>query len=374
MEDELYVITDVNGNYYRLDNEKQLVAAADRSDAELLSYPDAVERIGNGRKAHFYSIVPFAGNESNKGSKTTFLSYELDEIDWMEYLNHFLHVNTSMKAYEDELRQSLSDVDMEICDILHCVELRELTDSQSLDLMDQLRDCRERRRQVKDRMYEVEWFQKAFGYNDINSKVKESIKQINRLETRTYKPRKLMELFDGNLKVRKQRKRFIKEMEDEMEYQETEVVEVNQEEEEVYMTRERKETVFDDKQNNWLEFAKEQMLFFGNVRQYMVNLELDIERLDREIEEILIQIENATCNVTQGYKVFKSLKDLRVERREKGKEFQCLETLAGCFDCISMEESFRYSVGAITEIMTPTDRKREETIVEMPHAEEGMAG
>ena len=38
---------------------------------------------------------------------------------------------------------------------------------------------------------------------------------------------------------------------------------------------------------------------------------------DDEIEDILLETEGANCNVAQGYKVFKRLKDLRLEKKAK---------------------------------------------------------
>lgn len=97
----------------------------------------------------------------------------------------------------------------------------------------------------------------------------------------------------------------------------------------------------------------------------MTNLRLDLERMDEKIEEILTQIESASCNVTQGYKVYKELKDLRVMRRQKDKELQCLEEMVSCFDCSSMEQAFRYSVGVITGIMAPAEEKETEETEEI---------
>ena len=49
----------------------------------------------------------------------------------------------------------------------------------------------------------------------------------------------------------------------------------------------------------------------------MTNLRVDIAEIDDEIESILIETEDANCNVAQGYKVFKRLKELRLERKSK---------------------------------------------------------
>lgn len=385
----LYYIMDGCGNYYRLNNKEQLVVAESREDAEVFSFFDANQRIGGGKKAYFYNAIPV--DEDDKAEKElekafglaepereictkvqpqktvetdykekNIDTYDLSELDWSEYLSHFTYISKMIKKYHDELNQKLSDVDTEISDIMHYVELHELDDEQSIHTVELLHECRERRREVKDEMYRAECFKKALGDSTILAKVKESIKQLEKLKTRKYVPRKLTDLFENGI------------------HKETrcEVTVSNHLQEEVteFMERVRVETIFDEKENDWMSFAKEQMLFFGNARQYMINLELELERIDLEIENILFQIEDASCNVTQGYKVFKSLKDLRVERRKKAKELQCLEVITHGFDCAAMENAFKYSVGAITEIMEPIQEKNEEEVKEVRDNTTELAG
>lgn len=78
------------------------------------------------------------------------------------------------------------------------------------------------------------------------------------------------------------------------------------------MAEERNYTPFDGKENDWLSFARQQSEFYRNAGQYITNLQIDIKEIDTEIENILLEIEDANCNVAQGYKVFKRLKELRL--------------------------------------------------------------
>ena len=116
------------------------------------------------------------------------------------------------------------------------------------------------------------------------------------------------------------------------------------------MERERIDTVFDGRANDWLSFARKQKEFYDNACQHMINLEIDIHAIDAMIEEVLVRIEDANFNVTQGYKVFKELKDLRNEKKEKLKELDALRALTACFDCSSMSEALEYSVQEMEEI------------------------
>ena len=83
------------------------------------------------------------------------------------------------------------------------------------------------------------------------------------------------------------------------------------------MAEERSYTPFDGKENDWLSFARQQAEFYRNAGHYITNLQIDIKEIDSEIENILLETEDANCNVTQGYKVFKRLKELRLEKKAR---------------------------------------------------------
>lgn len=83
------------------------------------------------------------------------------------------------------------------------------------------------------------------------------------------------------------------------------------------MAEERNYTPFDGRENNWVSFARQQAEFYRNAGQYITNLQIDIKEIDADIENILMETEDANCNVSQGYKIFKRLKELRLERKQK---------------------------------------------------------
>ena len=83
------------------------------------------------------------------------------------------------------------------------------------------------------------------------------------------------------------------------------------------MSEIRRETVFDTKKMDWLQFAKDQIEFYKNAEQHIVNLQIDINDIDMKIENTLKQIEEGSFSAVQGYLAFKKLRDLRNERKEK---------------------------------------------------------
>ena len=65
---------------------------------------------------------------------------------------------------------------------------------------------------------------------------------------------------------------------------------------------------------------------------------MDMEEIDNAIWELMQEIEVSNCNVTQGYRLFKRLKDLRLERKQKEKELECLYILTEHFDVSALAE------------------------------------
>ena len=144
------------------------------------------------------------------------------------------------------------------------------------------------------------------------------------------------------------------------------------------MAEERSYTPFDGKENDWLSFARQQAEFYRNARHYITNLQIDIKEIDAEIENILLETEDANCNVAQGYKVFKRLKELRLEKKAKTKELNCLYALTDYIDCESLADTCEDNLAEIEDIMEvpehskilSVDNGREENM----HTVEDMVG
>lgn len=395
----LYYIMDYSGNYYRTNHEDQLVAVACEQDATVFTFAQANSRISVGKKAAFYCMVPVddgIDEVSETESETVRLeeepdenimeeqenietdeyispvkeltydevtdqieknvsSYDLSEMDWAGYLTHFTYLVAGLKDYRDDLAKKHSDIDQKICDILHYIELCETNNEEAIDLVELLRVCRENRRDIKDELQRIEYFQNNLGTNANAAKAKQALKCIKGLETRKYKPRKYDELFENCiLKDKRLQRDDIYETESSNESRKQKFnVEHTYEDEggERTMIEKRKYTPFDGKENDWLSFANQQAEFYRNAGQYIRNLQIDINEIDDEIEDILLETEDANCNVAQGYKVFKRLKELRLERKAKSKELDCLCALTDYIDCDALADTCESNLTEVEEIM-----------------------
>ena len=282
-------------------------------------------------------------------------SYDLSEIDWAEYLTHFTYLVEGLKDYREQLAKKHSDIEQKICDILHYIELCETNEEEAIDLVELLRVCRENRRDIKDELQRIEYFQNNFGTNMNVAKAKQALKCIKGLETRKYRPRKYDELFENCiLKDKRLQRADIRQMEPGYEIQKQRfVVEPVQKDEggEETMLEERNSTPFDGKENDWLSYARQQAEFYRNAGQYITNLQMDIREIDEEIEETLLEAEDTNCNVTQGYKVFKRLKELRLERKSKSMELDCLYALTDYMDCDALADTCEANLAEVEGIM-----------------------
>ena len=371
--DSLYYIMDYSGHYYRTNQAEQLVAAAGEQEATVFTLAQANRHIGVGKKASFYCMVPIEEqtesitdevvspikeltyDEVTEPVEKKVASYDPSEMDWAEYLTHFTYLVEGLKDYKEELTKKHSDIDQKICDVLHYIELCETDENEAADLVELLRVCRENRRDIKDELQRIEYFQNNFGTNANVTKAKQALKCIKGLETRKYKPRKYEELFENCiLKDRRLQRDDISEAipgssDKKQRYSEEPTFEEKDGED--TMTEGRSYTPFDGKENDWLSFARQQAEFYRNAGQYITNLQMDMKEIDAEIEDILLETEDANCNVAQGYKIFKRLKELRLEKKAKNQELNCLYALTDYIDCQSLADVCEDNLAEVERII-----------------------
>ena len=361
-------IVDASGNYYRTNKNNQLVVASNKEEASVFTMFEANQRIGGGKKSSFYFTIPVENTTETEEDRTqitneyktnylsitknnvdnSFEKVDIENIHWLNYLLQFCHMASTVGKRSDELANELSEVDKKICDIMHLIELYDLTQEEELHTVELLKEIRQRRREIKDEISCLEYFRTSLGTEENVTEAKNTIKQIQKMSYRVYRPRVMTELFEG-MEGRETGKDtyFILKNQLEKNNSESTMNELKGEEDMEYTI---KETIYDNKRNDWMMFAREQLDFYKNIPQYMVNLKLEIEAIDSEIEETLLQTEDANYNVAQGYKVFKELKDLRNERKEKQKELNCLQVIVEGMNCKVMQEMYESSVSKMEDI------------------------
>lgn len=333
--DRKYCIVDNMGNYYTVNEYDALVEAKSEESAMWFDILEANKRINNSGMSKMLRTVPAKKNFCQK--KVTVITdseeISMQDIDFARMTKELLFLQENLSKYQNELRKKLSAVDEEICDILHFIELYQRDEEQSLDLVDRIQNCRQRRRKIKDEMYRAESFERIFNTGGITNILKTINKRLDKMEVREYTPRRLPGLFVEGIKLE--------------DVQEEKATEASVEEySDIYwednMVYERNDTIFDGKKNNWEDFVSQQQEFFKNIEQYAINLQLDIQELDGDIENLMLTCEDANCNVAQGYKMFKQLKELRLTRKEKLEELDKISVIIESFDCNGMASAYSY--------------------------------
>lgn len=221
----------------------------------------------------------------------------------------------------------------------------------------------------------VEAFRNEFATNANQSKAKSVIKQIKKLDKRLYKPRVVEDIFEGMQKRKTDKEEYRR-----MQYEVETVEEADAQEkfeQAIYEEGEvmdyiRKETALDNKKHDWLAFAKQQSEFYDNVKQYMINLQIDMQDIDTQIEDVLVMVEDANLNAPQGYKVFKQLKELRNKKKEIQKEYNCLVALTKGMTIGEVVDQAYYAVRDIEDIMgVNSEVETVESVEEFEEVDEG---
>ena len=203
---KMYFIVDLQGNYYKNCPKGNLVVAKSSDDADVFTLRSANERIGSGKKARFYSTLEV--EESVKTADDS--AYEAPEYDtvekptmfdslennWEEILSNLCYMSSHMDEYQDNLNQMLSDVDKEICDLMHYLEFSNLDSAEMLKVAEMLKERRQHRRKIKDEMEKTALMKDMFLDQTFGTKVQQSLDVMERMKTRQYTPRRLHELFE----------------------------------------------------------------------------------------------------------------------------------------------------------------------------------
>ena len=206
-----YYIVDSSGNYYKVDEKNSLVIARNSSEATLFTIREANARIGTGRRARFYNmleadVAPVLHEVATPEPIESFEAPELDTFetptmfdslknDWESVLTNLCYMSDHMSEYQNNLNQMLSDVDKEICDIMHYIEFSDLSDGEMLKASRMLQERRRKRREIKDEMDKTALMRSTFLDSAFGIKVQQSLEVMEKMKERQYTPRKLSDLF-----------------------------------------------------------------------------------------------------------------------------------------------------------------------------------
>jgi len=112
---------------------------------------------------------------------------------WIDRIADINGLTQEASKRKEILLQQLSDVDKEICDVMHYIEFAKLNAAQGYKAFKMIKDRRIKRRSIKNELNIISVIlSKKFS----DSISKEIIKTVENMDKRTYEPRMLKELFD----------------------------------------------------------------------------------------------------------------------------------------------------------------------------------
>lgn len=207
MRDKIYYIADTFGAYYGFNQFNKLVPVNGKEQATKLTFLKANNVLQNMIKPtnRYQYILIEAGNDEEEQEvvsnieKKEWLDTRFDGLntDWQSHLEEILSFVSQLQQYKCNLSYMYSQVEKEICDIMHYIEFNNLDAANGYKIYKMLRECRLRRRKIKDEDVRVTVAIQALGNIELQDKLKESMCQIKALDNRNYRPRVLNELFEN---------------------------------------------------------------------------------------------------------------------------------------------------------------------------------
>ena len=212
MEERLYYITDTYGTYYTINASNRLVPTNEQDQATKFTLTKAnsvIQTMIKPMQRYQYIIREAESEKKNEVVQTNQGQYmdvkeedcfetmfDMADMNWNHYIQTLITFCSDLKQYRVNLNYLLSQVDKEICDIMHYIEFNNLDAANGYRMYKMLKDCRLRRRKIKDDLEKVNLIIPALGNKELVNSLKTCLGQMNGLDHRKYMPRVLDELFE----------------------------------------------------------------------------------------------------------------------------------------------------------------------------------
>lgn len=203
---KLYYITDTYGSFYALDDSNKLVVVNKEEFATKFTLAKAnntIQKVIKPMQRYQFVLKEVPNNLSLEDDyleleKNAYITTRFDDMntDWKWEMENLISFCSQLKQYRVNLNHMLSEVDKEICDIMHYIEFYNLDAAKGYKMYKMLKDCRLRRRKIKDEYEKVGAAITVLANEDLIEKMKTALKQMKGLDNRLYTPRILTELFE----------------------------------------------------------------------------------------------------------------------------------------------------------------------------------
>ena len=196
-----YCVKSINNEYVTILSNSSIWITSDASKAFLFKTKEKARNvarhgISNNIKKHgpFFvcaveeppTIITPRTNEEK--SEPTQVETQLPEVKSMVVENFFTDMKNLIKENKCDVSSRLSEIDLELSDMLHYIEFHKFSACEGYKLCKKLQQILDKRRVIKNELKVVQETERIYNPLNITAKI----------EHCTYKPRVLNELFDDN--------------------------------------------------------------------------------------------------------------------------------------------------------------------------------
>ncbi len=200
-----FYVTDKFGTFYKLSEKGNVVTATGINDARVFTQEEIEKHIGKRKKLRMYNLIdtydfveaPITEDNTQREDKKPI--NDMFNVNWETTLSHLNYMSSNIEGYRSSLNMRLSDIDQEICDVMHYLEFEDLDESALIDVSKMLKKMRQNRREIKDEMDRANAMCSTFLTDDFQLKLQQSISMIEKMKMRKYTPRKLEGLFKTDI-------------------------------------------------------------------------------------------------------------------------------------------------------------------------------
>ena len=206
MAEKMYYIMDTYGSYYMVNSSSKISATTNPNLATKFTLAKANNVIQNmikpnQRYQYVLKEAEEVGHEVVEyvdAYSGDYMETRLDDmnLDWNSYIEEVIDITSQLRQYRSNLSYMLSQVNKEICDIMHYVEFFNLDAARGYKVYKMLKERRIRRRHIKDEFEKVSAVIQAMGDEPFMQRMNTCLRQMEGLDHRQYEPRVLVELFE----------------------------------------------------------------------------------------------------------------------------------------------------------------------------------
>lgn len=204
---DIYIGRTKKGNYYLTKDIRCVMKYPEDKKVKniMQSMPKSLKNVGKYEMYEFEDeeedvvVEPKEKEKENENFKLSVVNNNTELKELKSEIDNFTQKLSDMVGNRENLLNQLSQVDLEICDLLHYIEFYNFSACDGYKLAKRIQIARDKRRIIKNKLKVIESMNSESCMGLINGKLYD---KINKIDHQTYTPRVLTELFKNGKNVR----------------------------------------------------------------------------------------------------------------------------------------------------------------------------